>query len=160
MKCSYNLDNDTVDGLASELQKAIDLNEEECQIVKQKLNESRKYYSIILFYLIVTHYTSNSNCSSQRNTMIPVTDESKDKDSKQKCRFHCFLSSFNTLSDKIRKLLNDEETKLLEKLGSFHYKHNQMTPELINIVKSFKSRTKLLMNIIDKSVSSNLSSCK
>lgn len=47
LKCPYNLEKDTVDGLVNELQKAIDLNEEETKIVKTKLSDSSKY---LLYY--------------------------------------------------------------------------------------------------------------
>lgn len=90
--------------------------------------------------------------------MIPVSEETLVKDSKQKIGYHSFQSSFNYLSNSIRKLLNDDETKLLDKYTSisYQYQHNQMKPELIDIIKLYKSKQKVLMNIINVVESSNL----
>ena len=44
LKCSYNLDIDTVEGLINELSKVINLNYKENEIIKKKLNESINNY--------------------------------------------------------------------------------------------------------------------
>jgi len=49
LTCPYNLKNDTVNGLVNELSKAIDLNEDDKDIVNQKLADSSNL--IFYFYL-------------------------------------------------------------------------------------------------------------
>ena len=49
LTCPYNLKNDTVNGLVNELSKAIDLDENDKDIVNQKLADSSNL--IFYFYL-------------------------------------------------------------------------------------------------------------
>ena len=66
MKCPYDLEKDTVDGLVNELQKAIDLNEEESKIVKVKLNESISKYISSQSFSLRNSVTTMSSFSSEQ----------------------------------------------------------------------------------------------
>ncbi len=50
LTCPYNLKNDTVIGLVNELSKAIDLDEDDKDIVSQKLSDSSNIIFIFIYY--------------------------------------------------------------------------------------------------------------
>ena len=132
LKCPYDLEKDTVDGLVNELQKAIDLNEEESKIVKVKLSES------------ISKYISTQSFSL-RNSITTMSSFSSDQTKKSK--YDEFIFQFNSLSSQVKSFL---ESETVTKLNSFS-SNNSNTPlpsDLQFLLEDFQQKEKILKKLI------------
>ena len=133
MKCPYDLEKDTVDGLVNELQKAIDLNEEESKIVKVKLNES------------ISKYIS-SQSFSLRNSVTTMSSFSSEQ-IKQKSKYDEFISQFNSLSSQVKIFL---ESETVSKLNSFssNSTSTSLPSDIQFLLEDYKQKEKNLKKLI------------
>lgn len=132
LKCPYDLEKDTVDGLVNELQKAIDLNEEESKIVKVKLNES------------ISKYISTQSFSL-RNSITTMSSFSSDQTKKSK--YDEFISQFNSLSSQVKSFL---ESETVTKLNSFssNSSNTPLPSDLQFLLEDFQQKEKILKKLI------------
>ena len=112
LKCSYNLDIDTVEGLINELSKVINLNYKENEIIKKKLNESINNYYLsrnqINFNHFFNEYYSFINQVKNINNSI-------------------YCHHLNKYCEKYCVLFKDKRNDLIDKLTKFQKLKNLLS---------------------------------